>query len=240
MTTKILVIEDQEDINTLIALNLRLLDFHISTAMNGEQGYQQALTGQFDLIILDIMLPDKSGLEICKALRAQGIYTPILMLTAKKSETDRVMGLEAGADDYLTKPFSVLELQARVKALLRRVAFEKREIASSSSNTDSTNEITLGALRVNKSNRTLNINNTPISLTAKEFDLFLYLVNSPGQVFSREQLLNAVWGYHHAGYEHTVNSHINRLRSKLENDSSNPEYVLTVWGIGYKFNQAIA
>ncbi|MFT5085444.1 MAG: two-component system alkaline phosphatase synthesis response regulator PhoP [Lentisphaeria bacterium] len=231
MYENILVVEDQEDINALIALNLESLNFSVTPCLNGVEGLQKASSEAFDVIILDIMLPGMDGLQICQTLRSKGIITPILMLTAKKSEADRVVGLEVGADDYLTKPFSILELQARVKALLRRVAFQKQD-----SDEDEGDELRFGSLAINKQKRTVIAHGKSITLTAKEFDLLLYLGNFPGQVFSREQLLNAVWGYHHSGYEHTVNSHINRLRAKLEVDPAKPDYVLTVWGVGYKFN----
>ena len=230
MSEKILVVEDQEDINSLIALNLRLLNFDVTCCHDGTEGLKRSLNETFDLIILDVMLPGIDGLQICQQIREQQIYTPILMLTAKKSEADRVMGLEVGADDYLTKPFSVLELQARVKALLRRVAFLSKE-----ESLEEEDCINFGQLKIDKRKRRVIINGQKINLTAKEFDLLLYMANYPGQVFSRDQLLDAVWGYQHSGYEHTVNSHINRLRAKLEQDSTNPKYVLTVWGVGYKF-----
>lgn len=232
MPEKILVVEDQQEINELVSLNLETLNYHVTRILDGESGLQAGLSDQYDLIILDIMLPNIDGLQICQRLRAQQIITPILMLTARKSEADRVVGLEVGADDYLTKPFSVRELQARVKALLRRVAFSTKE-----SHDDHTQDtLAFGHLTINKIRREVCLNDQSIRLTAKEFDLLLYLASSPGQVFSRDQLLSAVWGYHHSGYEHTVNSHINRLRAKLEPDASEPCYVLTVWGVGYKFN----
>jgi len=233
MHKKILIVEDQEDINALIALNLETLNYSVTRCENGTEGLKNAMEGEFDLIVLDVMLPGIDGLQICQTLRSKGNYTPILMLTAKKTEADRVVGLEVGADDYLTKPFSVLELQARVKALLRRVAFHKQEMDDEEENND---EMQFGTLSIRQQKRDILVDGKSINLTAKEFDLLLYMANFPGQVFSREQLLNAVWGYHHSGYEHTVNSHINRLRAKLEADPANPEYVLTVWGIGYKFN----
>ncbi len=236
MHEKILVVEDQEDINALITLNLESLNYTVKSCDDGSEGLQLATEEDFDLIVLDIMLPSMDGLQICQTLRAKGNYTPILMLTAKKTEADRVVGLEVGADDYLTKPFSVLELQARVKALLRRVAFHKQDNDESTSDDDD-DELKFKKLSIRKNKRDIVLNGKAISLTAKEFDLLLYMANFPGQVFSREQLLNAVWGYHHSGYEHTVNSHINRLRAKLEEDPSEPEFVLTVWGIGYKFNE---
>ncbi len=233
MHERILIVEDQEDINALIALNLEVLNYQVSCAHNGTDGLQQAQDGEFDLIILDVMLPGIDGLQICKILRANNIFTPILMLTARKSEADRVVGLEVGADDYLTKPFSVLELQARVKALLRRMEFNKQQQTEEGSADD----ITVKQLQIHKTKRVVSLAGQPINLTAKEFDLLLYLVSFPGQVFSREQLLNAVWGYRHSGYEHTVNSHINRLRAKIEQDPANPQFVLTVWGVGYKFSE---
>ncbi|QEQ96698.1 response regulator transcription factor [Neptunomonas concharum] len=233
MHERILIVEDQEDINALIALNLEVLNYQVSCALNGTDGLQQAQDGEFDLIILDVMLPGIDGLQICKILRANNLFTPILMLTARKSEADRVVGLEVGADDYLTKPFSVLELQARVKALLRRMEFNKQQQTEEGSADD----ITVKQLQIHKTKRVVSLAGQPINLTAKEFDLLLYLVSFPGQVFSREQLLNAVWGYRHSGYEHTVNSHINRLRAKIEQDPANPQFVLTVWGVGYKFSE---
>ncbi len=234
MHEKILIVEDEEDINALIALNLKSLNYEVTCCSDGDEGLKLASNEKYDVIVLDIMLPGTDGLQICQALRSKGNYTPILMLTAKKTEADRVVGLEVGADDYLTKPFSVLELQARVKALLRRVAFSKQ--AHESEEEDDSDEMRFGDLLIRHLSRDIVIGDKVISLTAKEFDLLLYLANFPGQVFSREQLLNAVWGYQHSGYEHTVNSHINRLRAKLEEDPSNPKYVLTIWGIGYKFD----
>lgn len=232
MSKKILVVEDQEDIGALIALNLEAIGFEVKHVCNGDDGWSNASNGNFDLILLDIMLPGMDGLEICKRLRSANNYTPILMLTAKKTEIDRVLGLEIGADDYLTKPFSIIELQARVKALLRRV----EQLVNQDAQADGDEEIIYGELRINKSRREVRIQQNLIPLTVKEFDLLLYLAVYPGKVFTREQLLNAVWGYQHNGYEHTVNSHINRLRAKIETDPNKPNMVLTVWGVGYKLN----
>ncbi|MFL0811300.1 MAG: response regulator transcription factor [Agarilytica sp.] len=234
---KILVIEDEEDINALITLNIQSIEIdntapEVTRCHDGREGYALAQNQDFDLLILDVMLPNMNGLEIATNLRSEDNHIPILMLTAKKSEADRVMGLEVGADDYLTKPFSVLELQARVKALLRRVSFAKKD----QEELENENELCYGDLQIVPESREIKVGDRVISLTSKEFDLLLYLASFPGQVFSREQLLNAVWGYQHSGYEHTVNSHINRLRAKIEIDPSDPAYVLTVWGIGYKFN----
>jgi len=232
MTHNILIVEDQEDICQLIRVNLELLNFKIDATGDGLQGYNFALEQNFDLIILDIMLPSMDGLSICQALRSKGVNTPILMLTARKTETDRVAGLNIGADDYLTKPFSVLELQARTKALLRRAAIalvpqqQQRQ------------QLIFKNLTIDLLKRQVELDQVSLTLTAKEFDLLHYLAKSPGQVFSREQLLNTVWGYDHSGYEHTVNSHINRLRAKLEKIPAKPEFIVTVWGVGYKFDDS--
>jgi len=231
MTTNILVIEDERDINALITMNIKALNFDVTSSHHGEQGLQIALRGNFDALILDLMLPGIDGLEICRRLREAGNPLPILMLTARKSEIDRVLGLEMGADDYLTKPFSVRELQARVKALLRRSS-----LASQTADIDRATIIKVNGLCIDTAKRSVSLREQSVELTTKEFDLLEFLARHPGRVFRREQLLDSVWGYQHSGYEHTVNSHINRLRSKLEGEPSKPDYVLTVWGVGYKFN----
>jgi DNA-binding response OmpR family regulator len=211
-------------------MNLRSSGYEIESSENGMQGLKMAQAGTYDLIILDLMLPEIDGLEICRRLRGEGKTTPIIMLTAKDGEIDRVLGLEMGADDYLTKPFSVRELQARVKAQLRRVDMMRQpEVAVKEI-------LEFGHLSICPSKRAVSLNDKVIELTGTEFDLLLYLARHPGMVFSRAQLLDNIWGYQHSGYEHTVNSHINRLRTKIEIDASKPEYVLTVWGVGYKFN----
>lgn len=231
---RILIVEDQEDIGALIALNLESLNYEVKHCSSGSCGYKSARAESWDLIVLDIMLPDINGLDICQKLRTEGNHSPILMLTAKKSEADRVVGLEVGADDYLTKPFSIRELQARIKALLRRVSFhtDSEQITIES---DDDEKLTFDELSIDIQKRQVKLAQQCVSLTAKEFDLLLYMATYPGKVFTREQLLNAVWGYQHNGFEHTVNSHINRLRSKLELDTAKPKFVLTVWGVGYKF-----
>jgi DNA-binding response OmpR family regulator len=229
MTHNVLVIEDQEDIGELVKLHLKDIDCRVKLAFDGLAGLAEAQAKSYDLIILDVMLPGIDGLDICKRLRAKSNYTPILMLTSKSSELDRVLGLELGADDYLTKPFSVIELTARVKAIFRRVS------AITAGATNASSRIQAGDLSIDAERRAVILRGTPIDLTAKEFDLLLHLAQNPGRVYSREQLLDFVWGYNHSGYEHTVNSHINRLRAKVETDPTNPRYVLTVWGVGYKF-----
>jgi len=228
MNKRILVIEDDQDINKLIAMNLEDMNHNLDTCGNGRRGLEMASSGQYDLMVLDLMLPEMDGLEICRALRAANVITPILMLTARDSEADRVVGLEMGADDYLTKPFSVRELQARVKAMLRRMDMLNKPAPQS-------DELVIDNLVINVGQRKVVLSDQEIELTSTEFDLLIYMARQPGMVFSRAQLLDSVWGYQHSGYEHTVNSHINRLRNKLEQDPSKPEYILTVWGVGYKF-----
>lgn len=229
MQKKILIVEDDEQIAELIRLHLSDLGHHIVVCHNGDEGWQQYQKTGFDLVVLDIMLPGMDGLEICKRIRsANHRYTPILMLTSKSTELDRVLGLELGADDYLTKPFSLMELIARVKALLRR------SDALSQSTTSST-VLKFNSLTIEPGSREVRRDGELLELTAKEFDLLYYFACHPGQVFSRLQLLDKVWGYSHEGYEHTVNSHMNRLRSKVEADPKNPVYIKTVWGVGYQF-----
>lgn len=229
---RLLVIEDDADINALVSLHLQALNHDIHRCHDGHDGYQQARRGDFDLIVLDLMLPGMDGLTLCQTLRQEGCNTPILMLTARNSETDRVVGLESGADDYLSKPFSVRELQARVKSHLRRAQLTQAP--------PSTSLVNHGDLQLDPERRELQLQGKPVDLTSTEFDLLWYLAQHPGRVYRRDQLLEAVWGYQHNGYQHTVNSHINRLRAKLEHDPGNPRYVLTVWGIGYKFNDRLS
>ncbi len=227
MTRKALVIEDNRDIAHLLELHLRDVSPRVDTAADGGSGLRLAQSGAYDIIILDLMLPDIDGLEVCKRLRAQSVDTPILMLTAKSSELDRVLGLEIGADDYLTKPFSIAELVARVKAILRRVE------RSAGGTPDDGDTITVHDLHIDARKRHVQAGGNPVDLTAREFDLLWHFARHPGRVFSRAQLLDQVWGYGYNGYEHTVNSHINRLRAKLERDPGNPCYIRTVWGVGY-------
>jgi DNA-binding response OmpR family regulator len=231
VTSRILVIEDDSDIRELVSMNLRDLNFDVESAADGELGYQLASEGSFDLIVLDLMLPGLNGLEVCRRLRGNENFTPILMLTSLNSETDRVVGLEMGADDYLVKPFSIRELQARVKAMLRRV----EQLGKALDRKSDDEMLAVGELEINFAKREVRCRGSIVELTSTEFDLLGYMAKRPGHVFSRSDLLDKVWGYHHSGYEHTVNSHINRLRTKIELDPSQPEYVLTVWGVGYRF-----
>jgi len=229
MEKRILVVEDDQDINNLITMNLQDPYHSVDHCDHGAIGMAMALKGGYDAIVLDIMLPEVDGLEICRTLRANQIHTPILMLTARDGEADRVVGLEMGADDYLTKPFSVRELQARVKAMLRRMDMMKKQESVPN------RLLEFDGLSIDESKRQVFLEGKAIELTTTEFDLLLFMARKPGLVFSRSQLLDSVWGYQHGGYEHTVNSHVNRLRNKLEQDPSNPKYVLTIWGVGYKF-----
>jgi DNA-binding response OmpR family regulator len=230
MTKKILIIEDNRDLAHLVENHLRDLAFQVDVAFDGPTGLARANSDNYDLVILDLMLPGLDGMEVCRRLRRRPAYLPILMLTAKSSEMDRVLGLEIGADDYVTKPFSIRELLARVKAILRRV----EEL------TEGTGEavpavIRAADLEIDPTKRIARCGGQSVDLTAKEFDLLLHFARNPGKVYTRSQLLDRVWGYGHDGYEHTVNSHINRLRAKIEKDPAHPVYILTVWGVGYKF-----
>ena len=233
----ILVAEDQADIRDLIVLNLRSAGYAVTAVADGVAALASQHERADNLLILDLMMPGMDGLEVCKALRARGIATPILMLTAKSTELDRVLGLELGADDYLTKPFSLAELLARVKALLRRADLLRAAQAHAQAQPGSLRN---GALEILPVKRQVRYRDVALDFTALEFDLLLYFAQHPGHVFSRAQLLNAVWGYTHDGYEHTVTTHINRLRAKLEADPMRPELILTVRGAGYKMRDAPA
>jgi DNA-binding response OmpR family regulator len=228
----ILVAEDQADIRDLIVLNLQQSGYAVEARADGRAALQRQSEQASDLLILDLMMPGLDGLEVCKALRAAGSATPILMLTAKSTELDRVLGLELGADDYLTKPFSMAELLARVKALLRRA--DLMRAAQSAQTASGAKLLQRGSLQIDTARREVQVRGRPVDFTALEFDLLLHFAQSPGHVFSRSQLLQAVWGYNHDGYEHTVTTHINRLRAKVELDPMAPHIILTVRGAGYK------
>lgn len=231
MKKRILIIEDNADLARLLSMHLRDLSYDVDTASDGLSGLGQAGRIAYDLIILDLMLPGMDGIEVCRRIRERPSYVPIVMLTSRSSETDRVVGLEVGADDYVTKPFSIRELLARVKAIFRRAEQTGQAI------TPTAGRIEMGELTIDPGTRAVTLNGAAVELTAKEFDLLFYFASHPGRVFTRSQLLDAVWGYSHEGYEHTVNSHINRLRAKIEQDPARPRYVLTVWGVGYKFSE---
>jgi DNA-binding response OmpR family regulator len=228
---RILVVEDERDIAELIALHLADLPAQATLAHDGRSGLALAIEHEWDAIVLDLRLPGLSGLDLCRELRSRGSRVPILMLTARGGELDRVLGLELGADDYVTKPFSVLELQARIKALLRRSAMQGAAAADS----DAPDALQAGALAVNRTQRRAWNAGREIVLTPREFDLLWHFMRHPGRVFTRTELLADVWGYGHDGYDHTVNSHINRLRDKLGDDRTESRLIHTVWGVGYRF-----
>ncbi|MCG8428725.1 MAG: response regulator transcription factor [Chromatiales bacterium] len=237
MRRKVLVVEDEPDIARLVQSHLADINCDADIAANGEQAVVLFEANEYELVVLDLMLPDTDGLTLCRQFRAVEGYVPILMLTAKSSELDRVLGLEMGADDYLTKPFSIPELIARIKALFRRVT----ALASKPEEKSEAGEILrFHEMSIDVDKRQVTVSSKSIELTAREFELLLFFARHPGRVFNRVQLLDKVWGYNHDGYEHTVNSHINRLRAKIEADPSNPTYVHTVWGVGYKFTDGAA
>ncbi|MFQ3265850.1 MAG: two-component system alkaline phosphatase synthesis response regulator PhoP [Colwellia sp.] len=246
MKDNILIIEDEIDIAKLIKVHLSELDLHCDICTQGDEALQLALTKDYQLILLDVMLPGISGLDICRQVRQEKPLQSIIMLTSKTSEIDRILGLELGADDYMTKPFSIRELQARVRSQLRRLhaVIAKNLIEDNNPVDEEKAEIlekigtSIGELQVDHRYHQVTYKNKAINLTATEFELIDFFCKHPDQVFSRAQLLDGVWGYHHNGYEHTVNSHINRLRSKLEEDCAEPKIIQTVWGVGYKLNSA--
>ncbi len=233
---RILLVEDDQDIAQLVQLHLLDLDADIEHVSRGDEALQLVLAQYWDLVILDLRLPGLNGLDVCRNLRQQGNQTPILMLTAKSTELDRVLGLELGADDYVTKPFSPIELVARVKAILRRMSQLQNQLDKERTPDD----LYCGSLAISVKNHRVTAGGREIDLTAKEFDLLLHFVRHPGQVFRRSELLDKVWGYGHDGYEHTVNSHINRLRAKIDCDPATASQIVTVWGVGYKFDDCIA
>ena len=229
---RVLIVEDDADIANLIALHLGDAGLACEIVRNGQLALERARQREHELLVLDVMLPGKDGMEICRQLRVEQINTPILMLTARSEELDRVLGLELGADDYLTKPFSVRELVARVRAIFRRM--ELMERGEENSEADEPPTIRHRELLIDMARRKVQVKGKPVDLTAREFELLAYFARHPGRCYSRKQLLDSVWGYQYAGYEHTVNSHISRLRAKIESDPSNPGYIETVWGVGYR------
>lgn len=231
---EVLVVEDELELAQLVELHLQDAGCNVTLAHDGPSGLSLARSRAFDCVILDLRLPGMDGLDLCQQLRREPRYTPILMLTARSSEGDRILGLEVGADDYMTKPFSVRELVARVKAIFRQVD----ALACQPTENQENHVIQVGDLSICPAKRHAALGAKSLQLTAKEFDLLLHFARHPGRVYSRADLLDEVWGYGFAGYEHTVNSHINRLRSKIEENPARPQHVLTVWGVGYKFQEA--
>jgi len=232
MSKRILLVEDEQEIADIVKLHLEDLNLDVTHAADGIRGLALALKDHWDLIMLDLTLPQVDGLTICQQVREFNPATPIILVTARTSEAERVSGLDSGADDYITKPFSITELIARVKAIFRRVDALR--------DTPKTGLITVNDIVVNPAARTVSVNGEQISLTSREFDLLRFFALAPERVFKRKELLEEVWGYHNTGYLHTVNSHINRLRAKIEKDPSNPKYIQTVWGVGYKLSNPIS
>lgn len=228
---KILIVEDQQDIANLLQLHLTDMGADVVQAHDGHEGMHKAMHQRWDLIVLDIQLPGPSGLEICRSVRRSQAYVPILLLTSRCTELDRVLGLDLGADDYITKPFSIMELIARIRAVFRRESAMRERPALVNE------QLQLGPLNIDVTHHQVSLHGDKIDLTAREFELLTFFARHPGRVFSRVELLDNVWGYGHEGYEHTVNSHINRLRAKIETESSQPEIIVTVWGVGYKLEQ---
>jgi len=231
---KVLVIEDDKSIVELLNIHLSDLSCAVTHVENGRDALETATRDNFELIILDLMLPGLNGLEICRRIRQHDRATPIMILSAKSEEIDKVVGLETGADDYLTKPFSVREFIARVKVIFRR-----SEDGVSNTTGGVKTLMQFGELEIDVELRKVTLKNARIDLSPKEFELIVLLASNPGKCYTRKRLLNLVWGYDFEGYEHTVNSHINRLRGKIEEDISNPRYILTTWGVGYRFNEEL-
>ena len=227
---KILVVDDEKVLVKGIKFNLENEGYQVETGSDGEEAVEKARAGQFDLIILDLMMPKIDGLQACMKIR-EFSNVPIIMLTARSEDADKIIGFECGADDYITKPFNILEVKARIRALLRRAGQTAQQEKAA-------NRLARGAIVIDTDERSAWKNGVPVDLTAKEFDLIELLLRNPGRVYSRENLLNQVWGYEYMGEDRTVDVHIRRLREKLEPDPANPEYILTKWGVGYYLSNA--
>ena len=221
---KILVVDDEKVLVKGIKFNLENEGYQVEVGYDGEQAVELARNGGFDLIILDLMMPKIDGLQACMRIR-EFSNVPVIMLTARSEDTDKIIGFDCGADDYITKPFNILELKARIRAMLRR--------AGAAHQKDKTSRLQVGHIALDTDERSASKDGQAVDLTAKEFDLMELLMRNPGRVYSRENLLNIVWGYEYAGEYRTVDVHIRRLREKLELDPANPEYILTKWGVGY-------
>lgn len=236
MSREILLVEDEEDIASILKFHLEEPETHVTVASNGIDGLTLALQPHWDLIILDLGLPKIDGMDICRQVRSINPKVPIILVTARSSEMERVAGLECGADDYITKPFSISEVMARVKAIFRRIDINTQASVNAPVTAPLSAPLSARDITINPATHAASVNGKPINLTAREFELLLHFVKSPGQVFKRSELLEHVWGYGHTGYLHTVNSHINRLRAKIEPDPAQPRYIQTVWGVGYKLS----
>ncbi len=233
LAKKLLVIEDDRELIDLLTMHLTAEGYQVDAAADGEAGLRAFQSGQYGLVILDWMLPTMSGIDVLREIRTGDTRTPVLMLTARGEEADKVLGLELGCDDYLTKPFSIRELTARIKVLHRRIE-RAEELARISSGDRILDQ---GPLKIDHGKRKVQVGGEPVQLTVKEYDLLYTLAARPGRTFSRRQLLDIVWDQDSDVYEHTVNSHVNRLRNKVENNPNRPRLILTVWGIGYRFTE---
>jgi two-component system, OmpR family, alkaline phosphatase synthesis response regulator PhoP len=234
MKKKVLVVDDEQSIITLLQYNLEQNGFEVITAMDGEEGRDLAISKHPDFIILDLMLPKIDGIEVCKQLRQNKLTVPVLMLTAKGDEFDKVLGLELGADDYMTKPFSPREVIARIKAILRRTQVSGGQVVQEELEK---NYLQIGELKIYPEKYEAYFADEIIELTPKEFELLLYLVNNRGRVLTRDQLLSAVWNYDFAGDSRIVDVHISHLREKIERNSKKPNYIKTIRGLGYKLEE---
>lgn len=223
---RVLIVEDDSSVREVLVTHLRELGFSVTDTLDGNRGCELALQDTYDLVILDVALPGKDGMEICRTLRAKGIRSAIMMLTTRGEEIDKILGFELGADDYVTKPFSVREIGVRAKALIRRTSGEE---------VHEQKVLEIGDFKIDILAHEAFERGKKLDLTSTEFDLLSFFLMNVGRTFSREQLLNCVWGYSSSAYEHTVNTHINRLRAKIEPDPAHPTYIQTVWGVGYKF-----
>lgn len=232
---RVTVVEDDPEICELLNIHLKDLECEVKTFQDGKAGYDSILEDEADLIILDIKLPSMDGIEICQKTRAHEITTPIIMLTARSEEIDRVLGLEVGADDYMTKPFSIREFIARVKAMFRRAKIMQERLNKK----ENPQLLKYDELIIDVDLRKVVVEDKKVDLSPKEFDLLVLMASNPGKSYNRSRLLSLIWGYDFEGYEHTVNSHINRLRAKIEPDMDNPKYIITTWGVGYKFNEEL-
>lgn len=232
---KVLIIEDDPEIVQLLEIHLKDLGCTTLISRQGDSGLRMAVEHEFDLVILDVMLPEMDGFEVCQKIRANNVQSPIMMLTSMSEEINKVLGLELGADDYLTKPFSVREFIARVKAIFRR----QKMMEITPSKYQGQAFLIFDGLSIHVDTRKVVSNGTRIELSPKEFELLVLLSSNPGKSYDRSSLLNLIWGHNFNGYEHTVNSHINRLRSKIEPNMAYPKYILTTWGVGYKFNEEL-
>ena len=230
---EVLIIEDDEEIVELLRIHLEDLNCNVTVANDGESGLDICLAGNYNLLLLDITLPGMDGIEVCQKVRSEK-NIPIIMLTARTEEIDKVLGLEVGADDYITKPFSIRELKARIKAVFRRDRMLKDGLDK-----PGFDNLSFSGLSIDIEKRKVIINDNKVELSPKEFELLILMASNPGRSYSRSELLKIIWGYDFDGYQHTVNSHINRLRAKIESDMNDPQYILTTWGVGYKFNEDI-